>query len=300
MKLHLLHSTSNNDPYLDSLFEFQASFNTGGNLYITNGPWDKTDISGSIIYYITSNPFTTDLESYVYNKPHTHKWLLDATNASRIKQIWLPDHYKEYKSYVETIYKKPVVCIPYIYKIPDSLAPSYTPDTLIDIVLFDTNDTFNNSVLKPLYICEELYRRSPSNLGTVYLLNMPENDTAYKLIESFRLRQDKKLRIFKGLREDQVFSFFCRNKHRTVFLSNSVLPEITPFMNTIVYSQLLLLHTQKEFPFGVYYEMNDIETCLRFLGDYTLKNTIGLTMSENEKSKQFIIDRINHLSVENE
>jgi hypothetical protein len=79
------------------------------------------------------------------------------------------------------------------------------------------------------------------------------------------LRKDKKLRIFKGLRTDQIISFFRANKNRSVFLSNSVLPEITPFMNTLVANHLPLVHTRKDFPFGDVYEMNDIEMCIRLL-----------------------------------
>jgi hypothetical protein len=258
-----------NDFYLDSLStatEFIETVTKGRDLYITNGPVDgHTDISGCLVYCMTSHPLANDLESFVYNKPHAHNWL---HAAPQIEQIWLPDHYKEYKSYVETVYKKPVVIIP-SHKIPEPCAsPSYTPDTLLDIVLFDTNDAFHRSSYKALYICEELYARFPAKVGTVFLLNMPENDTAYKLIESFCLRKDKKLRIFKGLRTDQIISFFRANKNRSVFLSNSVLPEITPFMNTLVANHLPLVHTRKDFPFGDVYEMNDIETCIRLLTEH--------------------------------
>jgi hypothetical protein len=293
MKIHILNQLPTPDPYLDALSGIQPTMENGRDLYITNGPLIGNDLSGCIVYYMTMHPFANDLESFVYNKHNNLNWL---HTCPQIQQIWLPEHYKEYKSYVETVYKKPVVCIPFVYSLPEPrVAPSYKPDTLVDIVLFDSNDAFHRSAFKPLYICMEFYRRYPSKLGTVYILNMPDNETAYKIIESSPLRRDKKLRVFKGLTDDQIFSFFRASKQRTVFLSNSVLPEITPFMNAIVCNGLPLIHTQPEFPFGVYYEMNDIDTCIRYLADHTLQNTIGLTLEANETNKLSIATHIHHL-----
>jgi hypothetical protein len=303
MKIQLLDTIhSNNDPALESLFEIlklaeidvdkSNTYSSGYDLYITNGDVStqiKEKLNVPVIYYITSNPYVHDIESFVYNKTNCYNWL---HNTSIITTLWIQSQYEEYRDYLEVIYKLPVYIVPFTYNISQPIANIQKTSNMktVDIILYETNDTFNSSSLKALYICEEYYRRYPEKLGTVYLINMPENETAYKLKDALMISKDKKLRVFNNLKNHDILTFFKQNTNRTVFLSNSNLNHVTQFMYDIVYNNMLLLHTQKKFPFGVYYDVLDTETCLQLLNNDTLQNKVFGAAEVESYIKQIVDD----------
>lgn len=309
MKIQILDTiSSNNDPALESLFEVlkvieetqvvkSTTYEHGFDLYITNGNISnqiKEKINTPVVYYITSNPYVNDVESFVYNKTNVYAWL---HTTPIITHIWIQSQYNEYRDYLEVIYKLPVYVVPFTYKIPQKLPEKQKSNTaIVDIVLYESNDTFNSSSLKALYMCEEFYRRHPAKLGTVYLINMPENETAYKLTEALIISKDKKLRKFKNLKHQDILSFFKQNENRTVFLSNSNVDHVTPFMYDITYNNMLLLHTQKKFPFGVYYDVLDTETCIQLLNNDTLTNKVFDADAVESYNRQTATEYIKMLS----
>jgi hypothetical protein len=266
--------------------------------YITNGNiTDQLQLKTSykpIILYLTTNPFVEDIESFVYNKENHLSWL---HKTSLITQIWIQCHCDKYRVYLETIYKLPVSVVPFSYDLPEKISsPSIEiQNSTLDIVLFESNRTFNDSSLKLLYICQEYYNLYADKLGTVYLFNMPENDVSYKIIESLDLWKHKKLRIFKNLSHQEILTFFKSNRNRTIFLGNTILNNIHLFMYDIVYNDLTLLHTQKEFPYGVYYDLNDIKTSIQLLHNPIICNkrfTISDIESYNSNVKTYIVKYI--------
>lgn len=252
-----------------------STYEVGHDFYITNGNIvDQLSFTISytpIVLYITQNPFVDDIESFVYNKENKLNWLY---KTSLITHIWIQSHYDDYKVYLESLYKIPVYVVPFSYTPPKKLPSEVSGSTTgkLDIVLYESNKTFNESCLKLLYICQEYYNLYPSNLGTVYLMNTPENDTAVKLIESLGIRKDRKLRNFKHLSNDEILTFFKSNQNRTIFLSNGILPNIYSFMYDIAYNDLTLVHSHKDFPYGVYYDVNDIKTCIQLLHNPLIQN----------------------------
>lgn len=265
--------------------------------YITNGNITDQLQKQSykpIILYMTKNPLVDDIESFVYNKENNLSWL---HKTSLITHIWIQSHYDEYKVYLETIYKLPVLIVPFSYDLPEKIssAPTEIKNTTLDIVLFESNHTFNESSLKLLYICQEYYRLYSVELGTVYLFNMPENEVSSKIIESLDIWKDKKLRIFKTLSHQEILTFFKSNKNRTIFLSNSIMNHIHLFMYDLVHNNVTILHTQKEFPYGVYYDVNDIKTCIQLLRNPNTCNkqfTISDIENYNSTVKTYIIKLI--------
>lgn len=228
-------------------------------LYITNRIDVQIPQNKPCIYFISHNPYVNDIESFVYNKP--------AVTNIKCTAIWIQDVYKEYKEYVETIYKVPVHVVPLIYTLNEKLVISPKSGCL-DIVLYDSNKTFNESVLKSLLICEEFYTKNPTLMGTVYLFNLPSNDMASKMLDSFSLWKDKKLRIFSGIKETDILKYFSNNRNHCIFLSNSVLEHVTPFMYDIVNHEFTLLHTQPLFHFGIVYDKNNINECVAKLATF--------------------------------
>jgi hypothetical protein len=285
MKILFIDNCNDEDREFNALYTLLKSYDTYNvsksnkyentyDLYITNGAINVGVSSAPVILYITQNPFVGDIESFVYNKENQLDWL---HTSKTITHIWIQSHYDEYKVYLETIYKLPVTTVQFTYNIYD-ISEEEQPESstkhtaVVDIVLHETNHTFNTSSLKLLYICQEYYNLYPTQIGTVYLLNMPDHDTSYKLIESFGLWKDKKLRIFKQMPDRDILSFFKKNPNRTIFLSNTILNNIDAFMYDLVYNNILLMHTQKEFPYGVYYDKNDIKTCIQLIHDPSTKN----------------------------
>jgi hypothetical protein len=312
MKIQFIDTNiTNNDPAaFESLFEIMKCipavqivkstvYEHGYDAYIVNGDISsqiKEAIRVPVIYHISTNPYVYDIEAFVYNKASIYKWL---HTSSIITHIWINKHYEEYKEYLEVIYKLPVYVVPFTYKIPQKLPDSsQSPNSkIVDIVLYESNETFNTSSLKALYICEEYYRRNPTKLGTVYVLNMPDNETAHKLVDASILSKDKKLRKFNKLKEQDVLSFFKNNINHTLFLSNSNLNHSTQFMYDIVYNNLLLLHTQKNFPYGVYYDVLDTETCIQLIQQCdTLKSKV-FEVSEVETYNKQISEEYANLLV---
>jgi hypothetical protein len=287
MRIHIIDTHSNTDPDLESLFEIltaavsghdaaitkSAAFEPDCGLYITNGDISKQarDTSAPIILYMTRNPYVDDVETYVYNKENSFAWL-HTSPASLISRIWVSSQYESYKMYLEVLYKRPVEVVPFLYSPPVASSPVPAPvpsgdaPTKLNIFLYESNATFNESSLKSLYICQELYRRDPSCIDTVYFLNVPQNETASKIVEAQQLRKDGKLRTFKKQAPRDVLNF-CKQGlgGRAVFLSNNPLQHITQFMYDIVFHGMILMHCQKDFPYGVYYDENDIETAVQLI-----------------------------------
>ena len=249
-------------------------YEEGHDFYIINGNIsDQLSIKISnkpIVLYITKNTFVDDIESFVYNKDNKLDWLY---KTSLVTHIWIQSQYDEYKVYLETLYKIPVVVVPFFYfplklELDASLSSSQLKnESIIDIVLYETNESFNQSSFKLLFICQEFYKRFPSKLGTVYLLNLPINETALKLIESTDLWKDKKLRKFAKLPDTDILSYFKKSPNNSIFLSNTLLPHINQFMYDIISNNLYLAHTQKTFPYGLYYDVNNVELCIDFIKD---------------------------------
>ena len=227
-------------------------------LYITNNSDIQILTNKPCIYFMSQNPYVSHIESFVYNKP--------AVTNIKCTAIWIQDVYGEYKEYLETIYKVPVHVVPFMYTLNEKA--SIAPSGCLDIALYDSNKTFNESVLKSLLICEEFYTKNPTLMGTVYLFNLPSNDMANKMLDSFTLWNDKKLRIFTSISETDILKYFSNSSNHCVFLSNSVVEHVTPFMYDIVNHGFPLLHTQPLFPFGIFYDKNNINDCLAKLASY--------------------------------
>lgn len=238
-------------------------------IYITNTISTIPPENKPCIYFMSHNPYVEDIESFVYNKKYTPL-------QTKCTSIWIQDVYKEYKTYVETIYKLPVYVVPFVYKLRETHACSTRTSNELDIVLYDSNKDFNQSVLKSLYICEELYMKNPKILGTVYLLNMPSNNTAYKMLDCFQIWKDKKLRIFSNINETEILRFFTTTQNHCLFLSNSVVEHVSSFMYDIVNYGYTLLHTQPSFPYGIYYDNNDVALCIEKLVSFkSLGHTVA-------------------------
>lgn len=271
-QIHCIESTSS-DRCFDALFDVlrcissinvtkSTQIEENKDFYITNNIAINSPIATNkpFVYFMSYNPYVIDVESFVYNKPSNLK--------TKCTAIWIQDTYKEYKEYVETIYKLPVHVVPFMYTMHEKAPLSNKTGNSLDIVLYDSNKTFNESVLKSLLICEEFYMKHPTELGTVYLFNMPSNDIAYKMLDSFTVWNDKKLRIFSGISETDILKFFSNSTNHVVFLSNSVVEHISPFMYDIVNYGFPLLHTQSVFPFGIFYDKNNISDCVKHLTTY--------------------------------
>jgi hypothetical protein len=247
----------------------QHTFTTDSyDMYILNEN-SKIQTTKPCILLITTNPFVQDMSSFVYNVSNT---LLDL--HKNISTIWLIDIYKQYKEYLEVLYKVRVEIVPFSY-IPKQIDFIKKPkQKKLDIVLYDSNKTFNDSTLKSLYICNEFYLKHPELLGTVFLFNMPENKVAYSMLESFDIWKTKKMRIFKNIDDQTIVRYFKNSPNYSVFLSNTNLETIPSLMFDISFNDIPILHTQSVFEYGIVYDKNDIDECLKYLAAFeTLKNT---------------------------
>ncbi len=298
LTIHCIDSSNNNDRCFNALFEvlncirfYEVTKSTeiipNKDIYITNNIAIIPPVNKPCIYFMSYNPFVSDIEAFVYNK--SSKTLTNCT------QIWIQDVYKEYKEYVETIYKVPVIIVPFMYGLNDKLLQQERKNDRLDIILYESNKTFNESALKSLYICEEMYMRHPTKIGTIYLFNIPSNDIAPKMLDSFTLWKDKKLRIFSNIKETDILNFFSNSTNYCVFLSNAVLEHISPFMYDIVNQGFPLMHTQSvsTFPYGTYYDKNNIDDCISQLISYKeIKPNQLYSNEEFQKHKLFQIQAI--------
>ena len=184
-------------------------------------------------------------------------------------EIWVTEHHAKYSSeYLETLnlMKVPVKSVPHVWNdlfISNSLSQYQKRNTNVcDIIILEPNISYSKSAWYSLMIAERLYLTKPQLLGTVYLFNTPEtNLVAMKMINSLQITKNKKIRFFKRLQSNEIYSFFSQSKksndHNVIMLSHT----INVPMNYTYYEALKLgfplVHnsqTLKDLKLGYYYE----------------------------------------------
>lgn len=132
--------------------------------------------------------------------------------------------------------------------------------TQLDIVIQESNLSYNSNGWMALIVCEKLWLENPELLHHVYLFNAPDaNATAMSMIQSLELWKSQKLRImvaFPLLDLLQYFSDPCRHgDHPVVFLQHGDSFKSAAF--DVLYAGFTLVHNSrvlKQMGFGHYYD----------------------------------------------
>jgi len=223
----------------------------------------------SLVYLIASDPVVADVErfSYATNIPVNRIDFIRSCDS-----IWLTNNFTNHLSYVETMYKRPVKVVPNLWDDSFSTPPmTYTPkaNAPLDIVILDSNTSFNTSCWKQLVICEQLYLQNPNTIHQVFLFNTPEsNPTSMGMIRSLTLKKDGKIRIFKALPVGDIVNFFLKSDKNTVFLGNQVFDDMPYNYYDILNAGFPFVHSSsmlKSVNVGLYYDTLDIQAAVNQL-----------------------------------
>lgn len=209
-----------------------------------------------IIRLITTNPMIDDIERYTNNIKRT----MHAPNG-----LWLKGNLEQYTSYLETLYNVPVVCMP---ELKPPILPENPPykakaeETPLDIVIMEKNTNFNTSGWKALTICEQLYLQVPERIHQVFFINTPkENPTSMGMIQSLKLKQDGKLRLFNTPTTAEIIRHFLTSSNNVVFLSNQIFDDMNYGYYAVVQTGFPLVHSSSELNtagIGRYYDNNNM------------------------------------------
>ena len=226
--------------------------------------------SKPIIYLMASDPIVGDIERFSY--PATQQ----GERIDFIREcdsIWLTDNFQHHLSYVEAIYKRPVKVIPNLWDNSftatiDKVYNSKVNSGPLNIIILESNTSFNTSGWKQLVICEQLYLQNKNAINEVFVFNTPDsNNTSMGMIRSLTLKADGKLRIFKALPIKDIVSFFM-DKPNVVFLGNQTFDDLSynyyDILNAgynVVHSSVLL----KTANVGRYYDNLDIQGAIQNL-----------------------------------
>jgi GR25 family glycosyltransferase involved in LPS biosynthesis len=207
-----------------------------------------------VIQVINYNPMSCDLESLQIKSENTE-----------IHMIWLNEVYSTYKFFVETVTKKPVHLVPNVWK---PLFPDVTykyGSNKIDIVIVGSHKSLGQSDIKPLLISESIAKSYPDRIGTIYYMNIPENNKSIMDCISSMTCQDK-VRIFKNLTNVSIIGHFIKSSNKVIYLTNSATEDLPSLFYDIMFAKYPFVHTSKqlrdEYQMKEYYDFNNLETAI--------------------------------------
>ena len=223
-----------------------------------------------LIYVFATNPMVDDVERFAYNTtiPVERMDFVRSCN-----QIWLTNPNKQHQSYLKALYRLPISIIPNlwtnIYSSNETIYTPKSPSEQLEIVLLDSNTTFNTSCWKQLVTCEQLYLQNQQLINKVYLFNTPDtNKSSMDMIGSLTFKQQGKMRIFKSLPIKDIVSFFLQSKLNVVFLTNQIFDDLSYDYYDVLYAGFPLVHsskTLKDANIGRYYDSLDIQSAIQQL-----------------------------------
>lgn len=196
---------------------------------------------------VSTHPLVSDCEAFVYGgKPvstviPTAVWMTDNIDAS-------------YTQYLRTVYKCPVTRIPYLIAEPAAVAPLAvaSSDAPFDIILFDTNTSFNTSIWKQLQIANECYRLDAQRVNRVHVYNFPSAPTAHAMLSELDIAKAGKVIVSAG-----AFQLAEARPASTVFLTNQLYDDVDPVVYTLLANGYRLFHTSPrlaQLGFGTRYD----------------------------------------------
>ena len=223
-----------------------------------------------IICLMATDPIVGDIElfSYATSIPVERIDFIRSCDT-----IWLTENFQHHTSYVEAIYKRPVKIIPNVWdnSFTSSIDKTYSGNVNggpLNIIILESNATFNTSGWKQLVTCEQLYLQKPKSIAEVFLLNTPDsNSTSMGMIQSLTLKTDGKLRIFKSLPIKDIVSFFI-DKPNVVFLCNQTFDDLSYNYYDVLNAGYNVVHSSnllKAAGVGKYYNNLDIQEAVKKL-----------------------------------
>jgi hypothetical protein len=264
MKIGIIHSDDVYVGILTKTLSVQFDVDTFRNealtpcdIYLTATtptPSQLASIGAAPLYLIvTTNPTVDDIESFLHNRSVKIKYA----------GVLLVENNAQYKTYLELTLNTEVHILPQLIgELPLKLAPMQARTGKINIVLFDTNASFNTSSWKQLIICEQFYKIHRGALECVYLFNIDDsNKTTLGMIESLTIFKEKRLRFFKHIAAAEMLTFFSEIKGHAVFLTNQIHDDVNPFVYDILRTGFPLVHSSPSLNghgLGVYYDKLDI------------------------------------------
>jgi glycosyl transferase family 25 len=230
---------------ISSIAEHESS-----DVCVVNGNPGLSIESKTIIQVVNYNPMGHDLLSIQSNI------------------IWLNDIYSSYKSYVETITKKPVIIVPNIWSpvYPNVTYPFGSKKT--DIVIVGNHSSVGQSDIKPLLISELIVSSYPDQIGTIFYMNAPEDHSSImRFMDTLACRS--KIRIFVKLTDKTIIGHFLKSENKVIFLTNSVNDEMPPLFYDILYAKYPFVHSsitlRDRFQMKEHYDSADLATAVQHI-----------------------------------
>lgn len=264
----------------------------------------------STILLLSRNPLVEDIEQFTYTSHVSNGPAI----SSLYDSIWLTDNYKEYHKYVETIYKREITLIPFLWKPSVTYSsPPYThqANTGTDILVNDENASFNSGIWKQLLICEQLYLKHPAVINTVYAYNVPySNKTAVGMIKSLTLYKQGHLALYGNVSiYDSLKPYRDSSIPKNVlYLSNQIVEDIhNDTLLAVLHAGIPIVHsshTLREHTIGMYYDSNDIHAAVALMSGYNAAPTLDPQAQSHREAflNQYsprntaLLDRILHVA----
>lgn len=178
------------------------------------------------------------------------------STATAYKHILLHADYESYKSKLETFYKTPLTVIPGLWK--PLIAEKYKcKKTAYDIVVL-------NPTLQTLSICESIYKKQTTKLGTIYCMTAKhDSESIISKINTYTMKS--KTRVFVDLETKTILGHFLKSPNSTIFLIDTPSTAI----NDIMYAEFPIVHNMQHLRnmYGIssYYEPSVIDSAVQRL-----------------------------------
>ena len=214
-----------------------------------------------IILCVSNNPLASDVDAFMGG----------AYEKCQFSAILLSETQKEYKSYLETVFDNTqVIVVPHLIRNAYTLSkPVSTKATgkLNIVILNERNNSFNTCAWRSLNICEQFYATYTELVDCIYIFNIDDTrKTTVDMLESLKIRKEKKLRYFKHMAHTDVMNYFYAQSSQTVFLTNQIYDDVDPVYFDAMINGFAVVHSSallKSAGLGVYYNHIDISDAVK-------------------------------------
>ena len=238
-----------------------------------------------IIAFVCGNHYMQDNENFVNGSKDTTFHGRDTVSD----ELWIIPSLEFSLEYFKTLRMVPVRIVPHLWSssLLNERALQLSKKTereliydvvkhsgkKIEIVIMEPNIGLVKTGWLPLIASERLFQDHPDLVEFVFVFNYPKHDSSWKMTDHLTL--GKKLRRFKRLEIDQIFSHFNTQETIPIFVCHQ-------FNNTLnyLYYELLhygypLVHNSPEVGnCGYFYPQNNIMKCVESIMDaYKNHNT---------------------------
>jgi hypothetical protein len=194
-------------------------------------------------------------------------------NNEAIDEVWVLEMYTYSKEYLELLYNKPVIILPYVwdtdiirqYISTNNIVINKTDNEKINICIYEPNMSIHKNAFIPLLIAERFYREFPDRLNKIYLF-CKEKVLTNGYLQNMSIFKDNKIENYGRI----VMPFSLKiiqdnNPYKSVVLSYTHLNDLNFLHLELLYIGVPIVHNCEPFQNDLYYDKDNVKEAVCLL-----------------------------------